>query len=442
MCFCCCVTRKSILIYAIVISSFAFIYGIVAIAKFGSSTEIYKVLVNKLEELEKQNQYSSYSTSSTTSTTKFNYDYDYDYYDDYNNNYYNNYNNGYNNNNNNYNYNGYYKTKVKRRNSNKDDLYYSGVLTGNPYNNELAKAILDSASYSQIRSLKPEDIREGGYGLIKSLKGIENGLGVILFIFPLIFLITEIIFMITICGIKEYQVLSDTAFKVFNVIRILCITFSIIFIFLSILYSVLLVVVLVQYIVLVAIIDSCAIGIIIGMAYGYYGLWYYIILSCAFCNERTLFLKVGCESNPGPDAQYRLNGDPINRNQGTTQIVPIIIGNSTQQIHNASSSIQVYNNNEAKNDVKLSYSNGIGGEYITLNGILYKRVDEQNNTIINNNVVNNNNNNNQEMSRNNKRRNSHKKGSIKNQRRHSKSKISIQNDDDKKSQNSKAEILK
>ena len=438
MCFCCCVTRKSILIYAIVISSFAFIYGIVAIAKFGSSTEIYKVLVNKLEELEKQNQYSSYSTSSTTSTTKFNYDYDYDYYDDYNNNYYNNYNNGYNNNNNNYNYNGYYKTKVKRRNSNKDDLYYSGVLTGNPYNNEVAKAILDSASYSYIQSLGSKDIKKGGYGLIKSLKGIENGLGVILFIFPLIFLITEIIFMITICGIKEYQVLSDTAFKVFNAIRILCITLSTIFIFLSILYSVLLVVVLVQYIKLVTIIDSCVIGIIIGMVYGYYGLWYYIILSCAFCNERTLFLKVGCESNPGPDAQYRLNGEQINRNQGT-QILPIIFNNSTPQIQNQSSSIQVYNN-QAKKDIKLSYSNGIGGEYITLNGILYKRVDEQNNTIINNNVVNNNNN--KEMARNNIGRNSHKKGSIKNQRRHSKSKISIQNDDDKKSQNSKAEILK
>ena len=76
MCFCCCVTRKSILIYAIVISSFAFIYGIVAISKFGSSTEIYKALINKLKELEKKNQYTSYSTSSTTSTTKFNYDYD------------------------------------------------------------------------------------------------------------------------------------------------------------------------------------------------------------------------------------------------------------------------------------------------------------------------------------------------------------------------------
>lgn len=398
MCFCCCVTRKAILIYAIVISSFAFIYGIAAIAKFGSSTKIYKVLVNRLKELEKENQYS----------------YDYDNFDDY-----------YNNNNyNNYNYNGYYKTKGNRRNSNKDNDYYPYV---NSYNIEFAKEILDSESYFKIKSLKSRDLNQKSYGLIKSLKGIENGLGVILFIFPLIFLITEIIFMITICGIKEFQVLSDRTFKVFDIIRILCITFSTILIFLSILYSILLVIVFVQYIKLLHIIDSCAIGVIIGMAYGYYGLWYYIILSCAFCNERTLFLKVGCESKPGPDAQYRLNGDHINLNQGTTKIVPMIIGNSNQNLQNPPT-VQVYNN-DAKNKVKLSNSNQVGDKFINLNGILYKRVDKK--IDVNNNVD----------PRNNKIRNSKKKGSIKSQKRHSKSNIIIPNNDDKISQNSK-NILK
>ena len=398
MCFCCCATRKAILIYAIVISSFAFIYGIAAIAKFGSSTKIYKVLVNRLKELEKENQYS----------------YDYDNFDDY-----------YNNNNyNNYNYNGYYKTKGNRRNSNKDNDYYPYV---NSYNIEFAKEILDSESYFKIKSLKSRDLNQKSYGLIKSLKGIENGLGVILFIFPLIFLITEIIFMITICGIKEFQVLSDRTFKVFDIIRILCITFSTILIFLSILYSILLVIVFVQYIKLLHIIDSCAIGVIIGMAYGYYGLWYYIILSCAFCNERTLFLKVGCESKPGPDAQYRLNGDHINLNQGTTKIVPMIIGNSNQNLQNPPT-VQVYNN-DAKNKVKLSNSNQVGDKFINLNGILYKRVDKK--IDVNNNVD----------PRNNKIRNSKKKGSIKSQKRHSKSNIIIPNNDDKISQNSK-NILK
>ena len=246
MCFCCCVTRKSILIYAIVISSFAFISGIVAIAKFGSSTKIYKALVNRLKELEKENQYS----------------YDYDNFDDYYNN--NNNNNNYNNNNyNNYNYNSYYKTKGNRRNSNKDNDYYPYV---NPYNSEFAKAVLDSASYFVIIKLGSRDLNQKSYGLIKRLKGIENGLGVILFIFSLIFLIIEIIFMITICGIKEFQVLSDKTYKVFDTIRILCITFSTILIFLSILYSILLVVVIAQYLHLIHIVDSCVIGVIIGVS--------------------------------------------------------------------------------------------------------------------------------------------------------------------------------
>ena len=84
--------------------------------------------------------------------------------------------------------------------------------------------------------------------------------------------------MIAICGIKEFQVLSDTVFKVFNAIRMLCITFSTILIFLSILYSILLVVVIAQYLHLIHIVDSCVIGVIIGVSYGYYGLWCYIIL--------------------------------------------------------------------------------------------------------------------------------------------------------------------
>ena len=61
MCFCCCVTRKSILIYTVVISSFAFIYGIVAVSRFGSSTEIYKALIDKLKQLEEQSDSSSNS---------------------------------------------------------------------------------------------------------------------------------------------------------------------------------------------------------------------------------------------------------------------------------------------------------------------------------------------------------------------------------------------
>ena len=76
MCLCGCVTRKSLLIYAIVTSAFAFTYGIVPISKFGSRTDICKLLVEYLEVLEKESQYS------TSSTTKSNNNY-YDDYEDY-----------------------------------------------------------------------------------------------------------------------------------------------------------------------------------------------------------------------------------------------------------------------------------------------------------------------------------------------------------------------
>ena len=340
MCFCCCTTRKSILIYAIVISSFAFIYGIVAISKFGSNTEIYQKLIDKLNELE--------SNSSTTS--------DFPSYDDF------------------------YKTKNNRRTTQYDD--YNNL--NHYYNQKVAKAILDSASYSRIQSLTQENIKNGDYSLIKSLKGIENGLGVILFIFPLIFLILEIIFLIFACGIKEYKVLPNNTFNILNTLKIICITLSTIFIFLSILYGILLVVIFVQYLNLIGILDSCLIGIIVGMVYGYYGLWYYIILSCAFCNERTKFLNVGSEGKPGPEAMYDINGNPIIKSSQ-----PIIIA---QPIQPQNPQVVEVKQNPINYNQNYSNSNGIGGEYIVVNGITYKRVDNVNvNININNNRMDNNN---------------------------------------------------
>ena len=75
MCFCCCPTRKSILIYAIVISTLAFIYGIITIANFGSSTKIYKIFKETIKEIEKNpNSGSSSSSSSSFSSNYPNYD--------------------------------------------------------------------------------------------------------------------------------------------------------------------------------------------------------------------------------------------------------------------------------------------------------------------------------------------------------------------------------
>ncbi len=57
----------------------------------------------------------------------------------------------------------------------------------------------------------------------------------------------EIVFLVNILGIKEFQVLSDSFFQIFSIIRMVCMSCSIIFIFLSLLYSILLITVLVQY---------------------------------------------------------------------------------------------------------------------------------------------------------------------------------------------------
>ena len=86
MCFCCCITRKSILIYAIAICSIAFIYGIIAISKFGSSTDIYKTLINKIKYLESHPESSS-TKSKGNYNNYYNNDYDDDYNDYYNSNY-------------------------------------------------------------------------------------------------------------------------------------------------------------------------------------------------------------------------------------------------------------------------------------------------------------------------------------------------------------------
>ena len=293
MCFCCCPTRKSILIYAIVISTLAFIYGIITIANFGSSTKIYKIFKETIKEIEKNpNSGSSSSSSSSFSSNYPNYD-----------------------------ANDYINWGLKKKNRRADSTF-NALGYANSYYNQYGEALLNSVSASHIAALSYNDVKSGKFSFIKNLKAIENSIGVILFIFPFIFLVLEIVFLIFSSGIKEYQVLSNKAFSVFNALKILCITISTILIFLSILYGILLIIALIQYIALVLNIDSCAVGIIVGMVYGYYCFWFYIVLSCAFCTERRKFYNVGSQERPGFDAQYDINGNPIPRG---TQIVQQII---------------------------------------------------------------------------------------------------------------------
>lgn len=253
MCFCCCTTRKSILIYLIVVTSFAFIYGIIAISQFGSSTDIYDYLIDKLDRLE-----SSGSPSSSSGNRRLQP----------------------------YNY---------------------------PNTYQAAKVILDTASVSKIDSLTYEDINGKSYGMVKSLKGLENGLGVVLFIFPILFLVAEIVFLVFSWGNKEFQIMKTSTYNILYVLKIIAYALAIIFIFLAVLYGCLLIVALAQYISLVTFLDSCARGIIIGIVFGYYCFWYYIILSCGFASERNLFISIGSEEKPGANAQYDVNGNPIVR---------------------------------------------------------------------------------------------------------------------------------
>ena len=271
MCFCCCDTRKRTLIYAIVISSLAFIFGIFVITKFGSRTKVYKALIKKIEFLEDK----GYSSIFDDFSIYYNY-----YYD--------------------------------------DDEYYDN-----------SKDDLDAASMAKILSIDYSYLKNNSYGLIKRLEGIENSLGIILFIFSLLFLISEIVYIAFVCGIRETQLLKTITFNVFNIFKIITKILSIIFIFLGLLYCILLSFTLYEYIFFIENLDSCGTGIIIGIIFGFYNFIYYIILASAFSIEYNLFKEVGSVDKPGPKAQYDVFGNQIIR---TAIVVQQVVGDSPQII--------------------------------------------------------------------------------------------------------------
>ncbi len=172
------------------------------------------------------------------------------------------------------------------------------------------------------------DLDSSPYNLVLMLKGMEKGLGTILFVFSIIFLVAEIVYMVFICGVSENQVLKVGTFHVLRVLKVITYTFSIIFIFLSFFYGVMLFAIFITYIGLVDNTDSCSRRILLQYAYGYYSFWIYITLACIFGRERQLFLAVGSEVNPGLRAEYNINGVPIVR----TVVTPQIIGVGPQMV--------------------------------------------------------------------------------------------------------------
>ena len=97
-------------------------------------------------------------------------------------------------------------------------------------------SVTDAISIQKIMALTPLDYEKTNYVVLKSLKGIDNGLGVVLFIFSILFLGAEIVYLIFVCGIKESQVLSIKLYSIFNILKIVTYSLSITSIFLSILY--------------------------------------------------------------------------------------------------------------------------------------------------------------------------------------------------------------
>ena len=254
MCICCCPSRKSLLIYAIVVTTITVIYGIMTISQFGSNTHVYKVLKEKIEV---------YNTIKSLSNS--------------------------------------YARSLDDR-----DIAYS---------------IQDAESIYKINRLQAQDFEKTSYNLIPKLKGIENGAGVVLFVLSILFLVAEIVYLVFACGIRETQLASNSAFCVFNILKIITYTLAIICIFYSAAYGIVLIIILIQYMALVVNIDSCSIGIVYGIVYAYYSFWAYITLSCIFGKERQLFKAVGSVANPGTAALFDINGNPIARPVVSTQVV-------------------------------------------------------------------------------------------------------------------------
>ena len=141
----------------------------------------------------------------------------------------------------------------------------------------------------------------------------------------------------------------------------------------------------IEYFFLLLTFDTCLKNIIIQMAFGYYGFWFYITLSCAFCRERTHLTNIGCVEKPGPNAKFDINGNQIIHTQQVIQ--PVIVGGQfmPQQMPQ-----MVPVQQQPMNNIQYSNSNAMGNGYIVNNGITYKRVDNIYNDNYNNNIQNNN----------------------------------------------------
>lgn len=293
MCICCCVSRKTLIIYSIVITTIAIIYGIVAMALYASNTEVYKTLKDFID------LYDSLKTL------------------------------------------GQLARRLK-------GFYQS--LYGDP--DLSALDIIDHASMRRIYDLTGKDLEDNPYFLIKILKKLEDTCGSILFAFPIGFLAAEIVYLVFICITGENQLTGTRSHCVLNFFKTFTYALSIIFIFLGFFYGGILIAVFYEYIRLIKNFDSCARRIIIGSAFGFYSFWFYITLACAFGRERRLFKQGGSIVNTAIIAQYDINGNPIPGAVIPAQVVvsPQVM---VQPVSVQVQQVPVYNQQQPPNDINM-----------------------------------------------------------------------------------------
>ena len=262
MCICCCPDRKSLLIYAIVVTGATFIFGIITVALFGSSSTVHEYLVEIIDLAEEF----------------------------------------------------------------KDDplgLYKFAAASSALAIGDYTMSLQDEISMEKILKIDYKYLKNKQYGVIKSLKGIDDSFGVILFIFSLLLLGTEIYYLIYVLGIKESQVLSEKMYNIMDKFKLVTYIVSIVSIFLSLLYGILLIVAIAQYTNLIHNYDSCSSGIVCGILYSFFSFWVYITLYVIFGKERQLFISVGSATKPGTGAVYDLYGNQYVRTVISSQVVAL-----------------------------------------------------------------------------------------------------------------------
>ena len=263
MCFSCCTTRQTINTYLLVITISIFLYSLITYFQHASTTLLFNLLENKLNS---QKIYSN---------------------DEY---------------------------ITNRRISSTNDDEYDIYISQN-YKNYV-NSLRDINSYIHISSLTYNDLEDKSYNVLNSLRKIEKGFGITFIIMHIIFLFFIFLFLCFSCGNKEYTLSSETSFNALSRLKSFFLILSILLIMVSLVYSTLLSCALVEYTQFIPNpnIDTFIQRIIIGMVYGIYGFFYYIIVFCGFTVEKNLFVQLGYQGNPGKLARYNNDGTPIIRN--------------------------------------------------------------------------------------------------------------------------------